>query len=122
MFGLALIEMLREATVRIVEKPWGCERIVELGDGLKIKMITINTGHATSVQMHRKKVEILFPLKGTGVIDRMNYIEPEPDVNDIGKIVLPDVMHQVTGPLTYLEVTVGSDDDIIRFNDKYGRQ
>lgn len=121
MFGTLLIEKLRSATVRIVEKPWGCERIVELGDGLKIKMITINAGHATSVQMHRQKVEILFPLKGTGVIDRMNYVESEDEAKDAGKIVLPDVMHQVTGPLTYLEVTVGSDDDIIRFADQYGR-
>jgi mannose-6-phosphate isomerase-like protein (cupin superfamily) len=111
--------MLREATIRRVEKPWGHEYIIEIGDELKLKVIHVKHEQCTSMQYHDEKVEMLFPCEGNGRIVEQDGVTTANAVT--GTTIEPGFLHQVIGELLYLEVCVGGDDDIHRVNDSYGR-
>jgi len=87
----------------IIEKPWGKEEILIETVYYRIKKITVNPGCRTSLQYHNKKVETIIYPDG-----RIKHIPPKR-------------IHRIIGPVTVIEVSHGSDDDVIRLEDDYGR-
>lgn len=92
----------------IVQKPWGWEEILIETSHYRIKKLFVLIGRRTSSQYHNEKEE-------TWVFsdDRIQHIAP-------GTIhrLCNDGPHPV---LEVLEVAHGSDSDIVRLEDDYGR-
>ena len=106
-----------------IEKPWGYELIWAETEGYVGKLLHINAGHRLSKQLHVVKEETIYVLKGT----LYNY-----DKNDnIQKIMAGEAFHikpyQVhrfgasEGDVEIIEVSTPHLDDVVRFEDDYGR-
>lgn len=104
------------------EKPWGYELVLlEAGDK-RVKLLHVNPGCRTSLQLHRKKDEQMTGFSGKG------YIAIGPEFRNIepGEIlrVPPLTVHRIFGGpagLEIIEFSVGDDADIVRIDDDYGR-
>ena len=73
----------------------------------RIKRIVVAAGHRTSKQFHNKKVETWL-VNANGRIVIRNHIDK-------------NVVHRLVGPIEVIDVSHGSDDDIVRLDDDYGR-
>lgn len=102
-------------------RPWGIMMSVcSLDDDLTVKYITVADGKRTSLQYHRYKDELLIMLVGMGFVEVDGVIRSVRDGHFIR--IAPGVLHRVTGPLSYLEVsTYDNDTDTIRVEDDFGR-
>lgn len=114
----SLLDMLTNASVQIVEKPWGQEFIITAGD-VVFKVIYVIEGERTSLQHHEQKDEVIFVLMGDGRID---YIESdEAERPSRGRRVRPGTIHRSRGELVLFEVSTNHPDDVVRHSDDYGR-
>ena len=86
-----------------VVKPWGCEVIVGTWDNWRVKISVVKENCRTSKQYHLEKEEYWFYTDG-----RVKHIPPKE-------------VHRLEGPIQILELVRGSDDDIVRLEDDYGR-
>jgi mannose-6-phosphate isomerase len=50
--------------MRVIEKPWGKEEVVEINDHYMMKKLTMKKGHRCSLQYHNKKKETIYVLSG----------------------------------------------------------
>lgn len=109
-----------------VDTPWGGYRNVAEGEGYKIKVLVIVGGESTSLQSHKHRNEIWTISKGTA---RIQYEDKE-FIMVTGETVkiLSGLKHRITNdgedPIVITEVWLGSvleEEDIIRFEDRYGR-
>ncbi len=111
---------------KIVYRPWGSFLSIEEGKTWQIKKIEVNPGASLSLQMHFHRSEHWVVVSGTAKIlieDNEKIIGP----NESAYIPL-GVKHRLSNPtkfkLTLIEIQSGSylgEDDIKRFEDKYGR-
>ncbi len=108
-----------------IEKPWGYE-LVWADTPLYIgKVLFLKAGTRSSLQMHRKKDETMFLDRGRAVLEF-------PDNNEKRNVelkegdsirILPGTKHRihaVTDSSIY-EVSTPHMDDVVRFEDDYGR-
>jgi mannose-6-phosphate isomerase-like protein (cupin superfamily) len=112
---------------RFVEKPWGHEEIFAETDRYVGKLLVIKAGEALSLQYHQRKEETLRVFEGrmlftTGVdIDNLTSFEMGP-----GEVfhVTPGLLHRMEAvtDCTMLEVSTPDLDDVVRLEDRYGRQ
>ena len=111
---------------RTVNRPWGTYTVLEEGPGYKIKRIVVKPGAALSMQMHRQRSEHWVVISGEAKIingDREMLVHPnESTFIPVGN------KHRLSNPgtadLVIIEVQTGSyvgEDDIVRFDDAYGR-
>ena len=114
--------------VRRVEKPWGHELIWALTDTYCGKVLFVKAGHALSLQFHREKDESWYIESGRARLE----------LGDVGQEALdeeiviggacfryrPGTVHRVTAieDTTILEVSTPHLDDVVRLEDKYGRE
>jgi mannose-6-phosphate isomerase-like protein (cupin superfamily) len=102
-------------------RPWGTMRSLgSRAHGLTVKYLQVEQGHRTSLQRHNHKDELIVVLGGTGCIEAGHRIH-----SGDGCVVriTPGVIHRVTGPLSYLEVSTYDDGtDTIRLHDDYDRE
>lgn len=111
---------------REVYRPWGKFDSVDSGVGYKVKRLTVNPGAKLSVQKHFHRSEHWVVVAG---IARVHYETESFDLNVNestyhGKETIHALENPGDSPLEVIEVQVGSylgEDDIVRFNDKYGR-
>jgi mannose-1-phosphate guanylyltransferase/mannose-6-phosphate isomerase len=114
-------------THRRVYRPWGTYETVDFSDRFKVKRITVNPGAALSLQKHHYRAEHWVVVKGTALVTVgekiMTLCEDQSTYIPVGEL------HRLenTGetPLELIEVQSGSylgEDDIVRFDDRYGRQ
>ena len=111
---------------REVCRPWGKYDSIDSDDGYQVKRLTVNPGSKLSVQMHYHRSEHWVVVAGQA---RVYYGETFLDlkVNEStyhGKEVVHALENVGDIPLELIEVQVGSylgEDDIVRFDDKYGR-
>ncbi len=109
-----------------VDKPWGWYKVIDFGDRYKTKKIEVNPGNSLSLQLHYHRAEHWVVIMGTALVQiedkkfllgtgESTYIPSctKHRLSNPGKIVLRIVEVQ-SGP--YLE-----EDDIVRYNDNYGR-
>lgn len=111
---------------RMVYRPWGIYDSIDSGERYQVKRITVKPGAKLSVQMHHHRAEHWIVVSGTAKVtngDKTFLVaENESTYIPIGQIHAlenPGVL-----PLEMIEVQSGSylgEDDIVRFEDKYGR-
>ena len=112
---------------REVFRPWGSYDSVDGGTRFQVKRLTVKPGATLSLQMHHHRAEHWIVVSGTARItcdDKVFLLsENESTYIPIG------ARHRIENPgkveLHIIEVQSGSylgEDDIVRFEDRYGRQ
>lgn len=107
-------------------RPWGFYETIEKGERFKVKHITVKPGQKLSVQMHYHRAEHWIIVSGTAKV--LNG-EKELILTENQSTFIPlGTVHAIENPgklpLEFIEVQSGSyleEDDIVRFEDKYGR-
>jgi mannose-6-phosphate isomerase-like protein (cupin superfamily) len=113
---------------RRVEKPWGWELIWADTGRYVGKILFVRTGQSLSLQFHREKDESWYVESGRARLE----------LGDVGQAVLnaeviaegasfhfvPGTVHRVTAleDTTILEVSTPHLDDVVRLEDRYGRE
>jgi mannose-1-phosphate guanylyltransferase/mannose-6-phosphate isomerase len=116
-------ELVHQATVH---RPWGTYRSIHQGERVQVKHITVKPGGQLSLQMHHHRAEHWIVVQGTARIVRG---EEELMLTENQSTYIPlGVKHRLENPgrilLHLIEVQSGSylgEDDIVRFQDTYGR-
>lgn len=111
---------------RKIHRPWGYYDSVDAGDRFQVKRIVVHPGAALSLQMHRHRAEHWIVVRGTARVTRGEEVfllsENESTFIPLG------TRHRLENPgevaLEIIEVQSGAylgEDDIVRFEDTYGR-
>ena len=116
----------QSAQHRKVARPWGTYDCVDLGERHQVKRITVRPGAKLSLQMHHHRAEHWIVVKGTALVTKG---EEELLLTENQSTYIPlGVKHRLENPgktyLELIEVQSGSyldEDDIVRFEDTYGR-
>ncbi len=110
-----------------VHRPWGTYRSIHNGDRVQVKHITVKPGAKLSLQMHHHRAEHWVVVQGTAKIVRGN--EELVLTEDQSTYIPLGTAHRLENPgkipLHVIEVQSGSylgEDDIVRFEDHYGRE
>ena len=111
---------------REVYRPWGKYDSVDAGERFQVKRITVNPGGKLSVQMHHHRAEHWVVVSGTAHVGRdgetLVLTENESVYLPVGCVHWLENRGEI--PLELIEVQTGSylgEDDIVRFEDHYGR-
>ena len=114
------------ADMRRVEKPWGYELHWAKTDRYVGKIIHVNAGHALSLQYHNQKDEtiylqsgkLLFEIEVAGELQKREML-PGERVH-----VTPKTVHRMTAieDSDIFEVSTPELDDVVRLEDRYGRE
>lgn len=112
---------------REVFRPWGSYDSIEKGQRYQVKRITVKPGEKTSLQMHHHRAEHWIVVAGTAqiTIDDKSFLvsENESMYIPVGKRHALENPGKI--PLELIEVQSGSylgEDDIVRYEDRYGRE
>ena len=116
----------QSAQHRKVARPWGTYDSVDMGERHQVKRITVRPGAKLSLQMHHHRAEHWIVVKGTALVTKG---EEEILLSENQSTYIPlGVKHRLENPgktdLELIEVQSGSylgEDDIVRFEDNYGR-
>ena len=111
---------------REVYRPWGKYDSVDMGERFQVKRITVKPGAKLSVQMHHHRAEHWIIVSGTAkvTLDDKTILLSENQSTYIPIGVVHALENPGKLPLEMIEVQSGSylgEDDIVRFEDKYGR-
>lgn len=111
---------------RQVHRPWGSYTVLEEGGPYKIKRVTVKPGERLSLQLHHHRSEHWVVVRGTAEVE----LDGETRLLHKGEstFVNAGVLHRLKNPgvipLDVIEVQLGEyleEDDIVRFDDQYGR-
>ncbi|KVF61566.1 mannose-1-phosphate guanylyltransferase [Burkholderia cepacia] len=113
-------------THRRVIRPWGSYEGIDQGDRFQVKRIVVNPGAQLSLQMHHHRAEHWIVVKGTAMVTNG---DKEIMLTENQSTYIPlGATHRLTNPgkipLELIEVQSGAylgEDDIVRFEDTYGR-
>ena len=111
---------------RKVSRPWGSYDGIDSGERFQVKRIIVNPGATLSLQMHHHRAEHWIVVRGTARVTRGEEVflltENQSTYIPIGE------KHRLENPgaiaLELIEVQSGAylgEDDIVRFQDTYGR-
>ena len=111
---------------REVYRPWGSYDSIDMGSRFQVKRITVKPGAKLSSQMHHHRAEHWIVVSGSALVTvgdkKMLLTENQSTYIPIGEV------HRLENPgvipLEMIEVQSGSylgEDDIVRFDDVYGR-
>lgn len=111
---------------RIVYRPWGCYDSVDFGERFQVKRITVKPGATLSLQKHHHRAEHWIVVKGTAEVtcDDKTFLLAENQSTYIPLGSTHRLANPGKVPLELIEVQSGSylgEDDIVRFDDQYGR-
>jgi mannose-1-phosphate guanylyltransferase/mannose-6-phosphate isomerase len=112
---------------REVFRPWGSYDSVDNGDRFQVKRLSVKPGASMSLQLHHHRAEHWIVVSGTARITRGEEVflleENQSTYIPVG------AKHRIENPgkipLHIIEVQSGSylgEDDIVRFEDRYGRE
>jgi mannose-1-phosphate guanylyltransferase/mannose-6-phosphate isomerase len=112
---------------REVFRPWGSYDSIDAGDRFQVKRLTVKPGASMSLQLHHHRAEHWIVVEGTARITRNDEVflleENQSTYIPVG------AKHRIENPgkitLQMIEVQSGSylgEDDIVRFEDRYGRE
>lgn len=111
---------------RRVYRPWGYYESVDAGERFQVKRLMVKPGAALSLQLHRKRAEHWVVVSGRARVTRGEdtlYLEENQST-----YIPVGTKHRLENagdqPLLIIEVQSGSylgEDDIERFDDRYGR-
>jgi mannose-1-phosphate guanylyltransferase/mannose-6-phosphate isomerase len=114
-------------THRQVFRPWGNYDSIDNGEGFQVKRLVVSPGSILSLQLHHHRAEHWVVVRGTARVTLND------DVFDLGvneHVHIPiGATHRIENPgkeeTHIIEVQCGDylgEDDIVRFDDKYGRE
>jgi len=128
----AIVEQLKQQhrpeadSHRKVYRPWGHYDLVDNGERHHTKRIVVKPGAKLSLQKHHHRAEHWVVVKGTALVTKADekILLSENESTYIPLGVVHCLENPGVIPLEMIEVQSGSylgEDDIIRFDDKYGR-
>ncbi len=111
---------------RKVHRPWGWYDSIDMGERFQVKRIMVKPGASLSLQMHHHRAEHWIVVQGTAEVvngdKTIMLTENQSTYIPLGQV------HRLSNPgkvpLEIIEVQSGSylgEDDIVRFQDTYGR-
>jgi len=111
---------------RTVSRPWGTYTVVDQGPGFQVKRLMIRPGAAISLQLHRRRSEHWVVTAGVAFV---TIGDGETQLRVGQSVYVPqNTKHRLRNagdePLVIVEVQIGAyleEDDIVRFDDLYGR-
>ena len=111
---------------RTVGRPWGTYTVLEESPGFKIKRIAVNPGASLSLQLHHHRSEHWVVVSGIARVTNGDQILDL--VHNESTYIKAGEKHRLenpgTEPCVMIEVQCGDylgEDDIVRFEDTYGR-
>jgi mannose-6-phosphate isomerase-like protein (cupin superfamily) len=113
---------------RRVEKPWGWELIWADTDQYVGKILFVRAGHSLSLQFHREKDESWYVESGRAELELgeagQSLLNREVITAGASFHYAPGTVHRVTAleDTTILEVSTPHLDDVVRLEDRYGRE
>ena len=112
--------------MKIIEKPWGKEEILEENEKYVLKRLTMFKGHRCSLQYHKIKKETIYVLSG-----KLRIFIGKSEKNLTSKLykekevitIPPGMVHRMEGEedSVYLEASTPEMDDVVRTSDDYNR-
>lgn len=111
---------------RRVNRPWGAYECIDSAERFQVKRITVSPGASLSLQLHHHRAEHWIVVKGTARITKGDEVLT---LSENQSTYIPlGMAHRLENPgripLEIIEVQSGSylgEDDIVRFEDNYGR-
>tara|TARA_Y100000389_G_C17466136_1_gene525736 strand:+ start:3588 stop:3932 length:345 start_codon:yes stop_codon:yes gene_type:complete len=112
--------------MKVIEKPWGQEEIIEINDKYMMKKLTMWKGHRCSLQFHQNKKETIYVLSGQlRIISGRDKDNLNEKIFTSGQSVTisPGTVHRMESieDSVYLEASTPEIDDVIRLVDDYDR-
>lgn len=109
-----------------VYRPWGFYEGLDEGERHQVKHLMVNPGASLSLQLHHKRAEHWVVVKGEALVTVGDKVQT---LKENESVYIPlETKHRLenpgTEPLSIIEVQSGSylgEDDIVRFDDVYGR-
>lgn len=111
---------------RQVYRPWGHYDSIDFGERDQVKRISVKPGEKLSIQMHHHRAEHWIVVAGTAKVTNgeKTFLLTENQSTYIPAGVIHALENPGVLPLELIEVQSGSylgEDDIVRFEDRYGR-
>jgi mannose-1-phosphate guanylyltransferase / mannose-6-phosphate isomerase len=109
-----------------VYRPWGYYETVDAGERFQVKRLMVKPGHGLSLQLHRKRAEHWVVVSGKATVTRgEETVTLEENQSTFIPVGTKHRLQNLTdSPIFLIEVQSGSylgEDDIERFDDRYGR-
>ncbi len=109
-----------------IYRPWGFYQTVHDGDRFQVKRITVKPGAKLSLQMHHHRAEHWIIVNGSALVTRgeETFLLTENQSAYIPMFTRHRLENPGKVPLNLIEVQSGSylgEDDIVRYEDTYGR-
>jgi len=109
-----------------VYRPWGYYEGLDEGERHQVKHLMVNPGASLSLQLHHKRAEHWVVVKGEALVTVGDKVQT---LKENESVYIPlETKHRLENPgrepLSIIEVQSGSylgEDDIVRFDDVYGR-
>jgi len=109
-----------------VYRPWGFYEALDQGESHQVKHLMVKPGASLSLQLHHKRAEHWVVVKGEARVTVGDKVQV---LKENQSVYIPiETKHRLenlgTEPLSIIEVQSGSylgEDDIVRFDDVYGR-
>jgi len=124
-FSTPIISTAEKIFPEKILRPWGWYENLYEGEGYKVKRLFVNTRQSISLQKHFKRSEQWVVVKGDGIIQLGDFIQPA-KLYDVFHIKVGEV-HRLTGGdsgILIMEIQFGNEcieEDIERLEDNYGR-
>jgi len=111
---------------RKIYRPWGYYDSIDAGNRFQVKRIVVNPGAALSLQMHHHRAEHWIVVRGTARVTRgeETFLVSENESTYIPLGTRHRLENPGKVPLEMIEVQSGAylgEDDIVRYEDTYGR-
>lgn len=111
---------------KTVYRPWGFYTVIAEGKGFQTKLIHVNPGQQLSLQSHEYRSEHWVVLSGNAkvILEGKEHILSPGHSIDIAVKAIHSLQNPYETPIEIIEVQKGdilSEDDIIRYEDIYGR-
>lgn len=118
-------EDIQELNVKYF-RPWGYYIVIAHGEGFQTKIIHVNPGQKLSVQSHNYRSEHWVVLSGTAkvILESKDYILSPGHSIDIPVKAIHSLQNPYETDVEVIEIQMGDDlseNDIIRYEDIYGR-
>ncbi len=120
--------MIQNYTGQETITPWGSWVVLDSATSHQVKRVSIKPNHRLSYQKHFRREENWFIIQGEALVT-LNDVDHHLRMGDF--IFIPqEAKHRITNnsakqDLIFIEIQRGSyfgEDDIVRFDDDYGRQ
>lgn len=107
-------------------RPWGTWEVVDVGQKHIVKKITVMPNKILSLQLHHHRYEHWIIVQGIAnvTLDDQTFLANENSAVFIQKEQKHRIANNTNEPLIFIEIQTGDildENDIVRFEDSYGR-